>query len=190
MYKKLVMLILSMCFCVPGTDAASGTKTNHLMEVPFTCQYSKIPKKVLVIGVEQRRARIVVPSGMVSSMSEHSGAQIIFDPGKVSYGLSGLPVFKGIQTRLVPAKDKYDQWHTYKFYHPRNITNLKNPVNIMCTQKGLVFGKQPSKGDLPPVNGNGFCKDHCGDGVCQEMVCMAEGCPCAETAESCPQDCA
>ena len=33
------------------------------------------------------------------------------------------------------------------------------------------------------------CKDLCGDGVCQEIVCMAIGCPCAETAESCPEDC-
>jgi hypothetical protein len=34
-----------------------------------------------------------------------------------------------------------------------------------------------------------FCKDLCGDGICQEVVCMAVGCPCAETAESCPEDC-
>jgi hypothetical protein len=34
-----------------------------------------------------------------------------------------------------------------------------------------------------------FCKDLCGDGICQEIVCMAIGCPCAETPESCPQDC-
>ncbi|MFW5746040.1 MAG: PspC domain-containing protein [Nanoarchaeota archaeon] len=33
------------------------------------------------------------------------------------------------------------------------------------------------------------CTDECGDGVCQEMVCTAVGCPCAETADSCPQDC-
>lgn len=34
-----------------------------------------------------------------------------------------------------------------------------------------------------------FCQDFCGDGICQEIVCLAIGCPCAETAESCPQDC-
>jgi hypothetical protein len=34
------------------------------------------------------------------------------------------------------------------------------------------------------------CVDRCGDGVCQEIVCMAVGCPCAETPTSCPQDCA
>lgn len=34
------------------------------------------------------------------------------------------------------------------------------------------------------------CEDLCGDGICQEIVCEAIGCPCAETPESCPQDCA
>ncbi|MCF7795149.1 hypothetical protein K9M50_02220 [Patescibacteria group bacterium] len=34
-----------------------------------------------------------------------------------------------------------------------------------------------------------ICVDMCGDGICQEMVCMGEGCPCAETAETCPADC-
>ncbi|MDF1497059.1 MAG: DUF3828 domain-containing protein [Patescibacteria group bacterium] len=44
----------------------------------------------------------------------------------------------------------------------------------------------------PPVGqsgGNGLCIDKCGDGICDEMVCMGEGCPCAETPESCPKDC-
>lgn len=34
------------------------------------------------------------------------------------------------------------------------------------------------------------CKDQCGNGQCQEVVCMAIGCPCAESAQTCPQDCA
>jgi hypothetical protein len=33
------------------------------------------------------------------------------------------------------------------------------------------------------------CKDLCGDGECQEIVCMALGCPCAESPATCPQDC-
>ena len=36
---------------------------------------------------------------------------------------------------------------------------------------------------------NGNCKNLCGDGTCQEIVCMAIGCPCAENKSSCPQDC-
>lgn len=40
----------------------------------------------------------------------------------------------------------------------------------------------------PPIGDT--CKDLCGDGICQEVVCEAIGCSCPETPESCPQDCA
>ncbi|OGZ46153.1 MAG: hypothetical protein A3C84_05040 [Candidatus Ryanbacteria bacterium RIFCSPHIGHO2_02_FULL_48_12] len=33
------------------------------------------------------------------------------------------------------------------------------------------------------------CQDSCGDGACQEVVCLGTGCACAETSQSCPQDC-
>ena len=33
------------------------------------------------------------------------------------------------------------------------------------------------------------CKDLCGNGQCEEIVCMAIGCACAETHASCPSDC-
>lgn len=33
------------------------------------------------------------------------------------------------------------------------------------------------------------CKNLCGDGICQRFVCLAIGCPCAETEETCPSDC-
>jgi putative hemolysin len=33
------------------------------------------------------------------------------------------------------------------------------------------------------------CENMCGDGICQEIVCMGTGCPCAETQETCPVDC-
>jgi len=44
-----------------------------------------------------------------------------------------------------------------------------------------IYTNQPPKGDI--------CQDLCGDGICQEVVCLAEGCPCPETQENCPQDC-
>ncbi len=33
------------------------------------------------------------------------------------------------------------------------------------------------------------CVNKCGDGICQEIVCQGLTCPCAETTQSCPQDC-
>lgn len=49
-----------------------------------------------------------------------------------------------------------------------------------------------SSDDLPDQQfpNEGFCENQCGDGQCDEIVCMAEGCPCAETPDNCPQDCA
>ncbi len=44
--------------------------------------------------------------------------------------------------------------------------------------------------DLDTAEDNRLCKDLCGDGICQEMVCAGEGCPCPESKESCPEDCA
>lgn len=35
----------------------------------------------------------------------------------------------------------------------------------------------------------GACENLCGDETCQEVVCMALGCPCAESPKTCPQDC-
>lgn len=38
-------------------------------------------------------------------------------------------------------------------------------------------------------DGDSICVDNCGNGICEDVVCFGEGCPCAETPESCPQDC-
>ncbi len=51
-----------------------------------------------------------------------------------------------------------------------NAVTKKAEINWRCT--GLIM-----------------CKDLCGNGRCEEIVCQAEGCPCAENKASCPQDC-
>ena len=52
-----------------------------------------------------------------------------------------------------------------------------------CTMEtGEVF-------ERPIKAARAACKDLCGDGKCQEIVCMAVGCPCAESADTCPADC-
>lgn len=35
----------------------------------------------------------------------------------------------------------------------------------------------------------GVCQNRCGDRICQELVCLGSGCPCAETIAGCPVDC-
>jgi len=93
---------------------------------------------------------------------------------------------------------------------PEEGVQLSNPASLYCGQEGGVleirtnadgsqqgfclfddgseceewkfFRSECKKGDI-------FCKDLCGDGICQEIVCLAIGCPCAETPETCPRDC-
>ena len=61
-------------------------------------------------------------------------------------------------------------------------------LKSLPTQCVAADGTRFVKVDRPTGSGRG-CKDLCGDGVCQEIVCMALGCPCPESATSCPKDC-
>lgn len=56
------------------------------------------------------------------------------------------------------------------------------------TETGLVF-IESEQTQRPSAPRRSNCKDLCGDGTCQEVVCMAIGCPCAESSTSCPGDC-
>ncbi|MEM4215472.1 MAG: DUF333 domain-containing protein [Candidatus Anstonellales archaeon] len=91
----------------------------------------------------------------------------------------------------------------------KRVIGIPNPASVYCEQNGgkleirdFVDGQKgfcifPDgseceewafyRGECHP--GERFCKDMCGDGTCQEVVCMAVGCPCPETPETCPQDC-
>lgn len=55
---------------------------------------------------------------------------------------------------------------------------------------GSTLPRDSGQSGNPGNSGNnGICADKCGDGICQEMVCLGSGCPCAETVLSCPADC-
>jgi len=58
---------------------------------------------------------------------------------------------------------------------PLPKTNYCYDKRNLCENFGIVGGE--------------VCENLCGDGTCQETVCLAVGCPCAETKENCPQDC-
>ncbi len=56
------------------------------------------------------------------------------------------------------------------------LTTAINQCLVEATQKNENSDKET-------------CVDLCGDGICQEVVCMAIGCPCPETPITCPEDC-
>lgn len=63
-------------------------------------------------------------------------------------------------------------------YVGRNVNN--NCEFFACPNEGQVVDIGTSK----PM-----CENTCGNNVCDEIVCFGEGCPCAETPQSCPSDC-
>lgn len=60
---------------------------------------------------------------------------------------------------------------------------LKTFPGRCVTKSGQVFIDDSIKAP------QALCVDNCGNGQCEEIVCMGEGCPCPETHESCPKDC-
>jgi len=62
------------------------------------------------------------------------------------------------------------------------------PVYAMCGD-GLC-GAGEDEATCPDDCSEELCVDLCGDGECDEVVCLGTGCPCAETADRCPEDCA
>lgn len=61
--------------------------------------------------------------------------------------------------------------------------------NSVKAPSGEIRNDMPNKKTPPLGRGDGICQDLCGNGKCEEVVCMGEGCPCAETAVNCPADC-
>lgn len=63
------------------------------------------------------------------------------------------------------------------------------------TGPNCEFAPCPGQDEKKPFPGKGIsgtpsaCIDRCGDGTCQEVVCMGSRCPCAETQATCSVDC-
>jgi hypothetical protein len=90
-----------------------------------------------------------------------------------SAGADGTPAVPGPRSSAVGSFDECVQQggKILKSYPPRCISKDGSEFlqEIDATKRG--------------------CKDLCGDGICQEMVCMAVGCPCAESVTTCSTDC-
>lgn len=57
---------------------------------------------------------------------------------------------------------------------------LKTYPPRCITPEGKSFAQKEHKSE---------CTDLCGNGSCEEIVCLGTGCPCAESHDSCPKDC-
>lgn len=89
-------------------------------------------------------------------------------------------------------------------------SQVANPASVYCEQQGgtvdirnfsegqvgyCVFEDLTECEEWAFYNGEcsketaSSCKDLCGDGNCDEVVCQSIGCACAENAQNCPSDC-
>ena len=87
----------------------------------------------------------------------------------------------GNQTRCI------EDWLCTEWSECINGTQYRNCTDL--NDCNTTFNKPPEFRDCNSTQ-NFTCVDMCGDGICQEVVCLADGCPCQETRESCPVDCA
>lgn len=59
-----------------------------------------------------------------------------------------------------------------------------------CIHEGVVYVQgDGDSGAAEGSEGAAICRDTCGNGTCEQIVCMAQGCPCAESPDNCPSDC-
>lgn len=56
-------------------------------------------------------------------------------------------------------------------------------------EKKKIIPPATSSADEISPSPSSTSKNQCGDGVCQEVACLAIGCPAPETPQNCPQDC-
>lgn len=68
---------------------------------------------------------------------------------------------------------------------------LRSYPGQCVTSTGARFVDPKQAKDSPAFSDavKALCVNQCGNGSCQEMVCMGEGCPCVETPMNCPADC-
>jgi hypothetical protein len=79
------------------------------------------------------------------------------------------------------------------FLVPRTVLaqSVDEPVIIVDRndEKVISQGDAGPSGIAETPKPRAACEDRCGNGRCEEIVCMAVGCPCAESYSSCPEDC-
>ena len=102
----------------------------------------------------------------------------------------------GVVSIFIGGKEVYSKDYDFEITSFAECTTAGYEVLYPDCEGCLPYCETPSgerfEQQLPPKEesqGDEHCIDQCGDGVCDEVVCMAEGCPCAETPQNCPEDC-
>jgi eight-cysteine-cluster-containing protein len=92
---------------------------------------------------------------------------------------------KAVKSARKPAKAKISDSNENFDLSKRRTAAVLGVIVVALILVSFAYIYSP-RGETPPTQ---TCKNMCGDGVCQKIVCEAIGCPCAEDNETCPQDC-
>ncbi len=60
------------------------------------------------------------------------------------------------------------------------VASIEKIHNLQKNDNSLIFDDSFK---------DNICLDYCGNGTCEEIVCLGENCPCAENTSNCPADC-
>lgn len=78
----------------------------------------------------------------------------------------------------------------------KGVYKIAVPIYIDCQNKEwpceeikTIYSNKFTIKEKSALISDDVCKEICGDGVCNEIACMAVGCPCPESRETCPEDC-
>jgi uncharacterized protein len=109
-----------------------------------------------------------------------------FRTGKFGQGAeSGINSFAACAQAGYPIMETYPEQCRTK--DGRNFTRQlseEEKLRLIPPEENPI--QPPESGAEAPGQN---CKNLCGDGVCQEIVCLSTGCPCAENAATCQSDC-
>jgi hypothetical protein len=86
----------------------------------------------------------------------------------------------------VHAENKDVEPTTYEECVQAGYAVLKTMPPRCVTSSRRVFTQELQRSERPLKD---LCVDACGNGMCEELVCMGSGCPCAESESLCPEDC-
>ena len=100
-------------------------------------------------------------------------------------------IFTGIKgySDQILAQRAAESVSSYEECVARGYAVLKSLPPQCVAPDGRRFIQGQADQTPAPQKSRTLCKDLCGNGSCEEMVCLGEGCPCSETPTSCPKDC-
>jgi hypothetical protein len=157
-----IVIILGVIFTYPkDSEIKKNTKDNVQSNTIYYFQSNLKPTMTL----EDIKLKFGEPQ---QDLSTEQGAHIyvypLLDGGKVTIGYRDKIIYANAE----------------------DVSGVQSRVIDIPTAEIAPIQTAPGQATLPGVPS---CKDTCGDGKCQEVVCQGSTCPCPENTVSCPKDC-